>query len=78
MLALSGAITLPVGVARDGVPPLVLVDVDTLDIWLCVNVICAAGQSLEEASTIAPCVDPGSVVVADPPYYANTVTLHHA
>lgn len=69
--------TLPVGVAGDRVPPLVLIDVDTLDIHLCVNVICAAGQSLDEASSVAPGVDPGSVVVANPPHYANTVTLHH-
>lgn len=66
----------PVSVAGDRVPPLVLIDVDALDISLCVNVIGAAGQSLEEASTIAPSVDPGSVIVTNPPHYPNAVTLH--
>lgn len=67
----------PVGVASDGVPPLVLINVDTLNICLRVDVVCTAGESLEEASSIAPSVDPGSVVVTDPPHDANTVTLHH-
>lgn len=69
---------LPVGVTGDRVPPLVLIDVDTLDISLCVNVICAAGQSLEETSSIAPRVDPGSVVIANAPNYPNTVALNNA
>lgn len=67
----------PIGVASDRVPPLVLIDVDALHICLCVNVICAAGQSLEEASSIAPSVNPGCVVIADAPHDAKTVTLHH-
>lgn len=71
------AAPVPAGVASHGVPPLVLVDVHTLHICLSVNVICAAGQSLEETSPVAPSVNPGSVVIANPPHYANTVTLHH-
>lgn len=67
----------PIGVASDRVPPLVLIDVDALHICLRVNVICAAGQSLEEASSIAPSVNPGCVVVANAPHNAKTVTLHH-
>lgn len=68
----------PVSVASDRVPSLILIDVDALHICLCVNIICAAGQSLEEASSIAPSVNPGCVVIADPPHYAQTVTLHHS
>lgn len=68
----------PAGVAGDRVPSLVLIDVDALHICLRVNIICAAGQSLEEASSVAPSVNPGCVVIADPPHYAQTVTLHHA
>lgn len=68
----------PVGVASDRVPSLVLIDVDALHICLCINVICAAGQSLEKASSIASSVNPGCMVIADPPHYAKTVTLHHA
>lgn len=74
---LAGVNTPPVGVASDRVPSLVLIDVDTLDIRLSINVVCTAGQSLEEASSIAPSVDPGCAVIANPPHYANTVTLHH-
>lgn len=74
---LAGVNTPPVGVAGDRIPSLVLIDVDTFNIRLSINVVCTAGQSLEEASSIAPGVDPGSVVVANPPHYANTVTLHH-
>lgn len=69
---------LPVGVAGDRVPPLVLVDVNALHIRLGVNVVCAAGQSLEEAASVAARVDPGGVVVADPPHHPDAVTLHHA
>lgn len=67
----------PVGVASEGVPPLVLINIDTLNICLGVDVICTAGKSMEEASSIAPSVDPGCVVITDPPHDANTVTLNH-
>lgn len=67
----------PIGVASDRVPSLVLIDVDALHICLCVNVICAAGQSLEESSSIAPSVNPGRVVIPEAPHDAKTVTLHH-
>lgn len=70
-------ILVPAGVAANGVPPLVLVDINTLDISLCVDVVCAAGQTLEEASPVATSVDPGSVVIPDPPHYPGAVTLHH-
>lgn len=69
---------LPVGVAGHRVPPLVLVDVDTLHVCLRVNVVRAAGQSLEEASSVAPRVDPGSVVVADAPHDPHAVALDSA
>lgn len=65
----------PVGVAGHRVPPLILIDVDTLDVCLCVNVVRAAGQSLEEASSVAPRVDPGCMVVADAPHDPDTVAL---
>lgn len=66
----------PIGVARNRVPPLVLIDVNTLNVSLCVNVIRAAGQALEKAPSIASSVKPGSVVVADAPHYPQAVTLH--
>lgn len=65
----------PVGVAGHRVPPLVLIDVDALDVCLCVNVVRAAGQSLEEASSVASRVDPGCVVVTDAPHDPHTVAL---
>lgn len=77
LLLLYSQHMIPARVASDRVPPLVLVDVHTLDICLCANVICAAGQSLEEAPSIAPSVDPGSVVIANPPYDAYAVTLYY-
>lgn len=70
--------TPPVGVTSDRVPSLVLIDVDAFDISLCVNVIGAAGQSLEEAPSIPPSVYPGSVVITNPPHYPITVTLYAA
>lgn len=69
--------TVPVGVASNGVPPLILINVNALNVRLGVNIICAACQSLEEPSSVAPGVDPGCVVKADPPHYPNTVTLHY-
>ncbi|TNN49717.1 hypothetical protein EYF80_040066 [Liparis tanakae] len=78
LTALPGVNPLPVGVAGHRVPPLVLVDVDALDVHLCVEVIRAAGQALGEAPPVAPGVDPGGVVVADAPHDADAVALHHA
>lgn len=72
----TSACKTPVGVASDRVPSLVLIDVNALDVSLGVNIICAAGQALEEASSIASGVDPGSVVIADAPHYPQTVALH--
>lgn len=33
--------------------------------------------TLEEASSIASCVDPGSVVIANPPHHTKTVGLNN-
>lgn len=33
--------------------------------------------TLKEASSIASCVDPGGVVIADPPHHTKTVGLNH-
>lgn len=74
----SGALVLPAGVSSDWVPPLVLVDIDVLDVSLGVNVVGAAGQTLEETSSIASGVDPGCVVVADSPHDSGVVTLHQS
>lgn len=68
---------LPASVAGDWIPPLVFIDVDTFDVCLHANVVCATGQTLEEATVVAPSVYPCSVVIANPPHYASAVTFHY-
>lgn len=33
--------------------------------------------TLKEASSIAPCVDPGGVIIANPPHHTETVGLNN-
>lgn len=66
----------PAGVTGNRVPPLVLIDVNILDISLCVNIIRAAAESLEKAPSITSSVNPGGVVIPNPPHYPQAVTFH--